>query len=93
MSYLTTDKKLVGNIYVTEHARNRFQERYGHYKIGDKKVKNASKQKLDRKIRKIPRNKRLGIKDEEDDLNVFVKTEVFEAIVNVTFHNKVITII
>ena len=91
MSFLTTDKKLVGDFKVKQHAVERMRERYGEQYIGDKKIKNMSHQKIRRKIRESLRE-RIEFVSENDNNTVYVKTEDFEAIVEPLFKNQVITV-
>jgi len=93
MSYITTEKNLLGKFRVTKHAVDRFkdEERYGDEYIGGKKIKNMSDRKAKKKIRKSLKSRRKFI-SENGDGTIYVRTKDFEAIVKPEFHNKVITV-
>lgn len=92
MSYLSTQKRLVGKYVVTQHAVRKMKQRYGDEYIGNAKIKNLNKNKVKRKIRKTLRED-IKFVSEQDDGAVYVRTEHFSAIVVPEFNNKVVTIL
>lgn len=92
MSYLTTNKKLVGKYVIKTHAIDRIKERYGDKYIGNKKIKNMNSNRVKRLIRKRLNNDIKFVSD-NDDGTVYVETGDFGAIVDPSFQNFVVTII
>ncbi len=92
MSYQTTNNQLVGDFVVKNHAINRFKERYPNKYIGNKKVKNLSRNKAARYVRKSIQRDVHYINVQEDGA-LFVKANFFKAIVIPQFKNIVVTII
>ena len=94
MSFLTTNKDLVGRFEVTNHARKRLQDRLGNMRKFNKKVKNLGKNQLDSFIIQELRNNRNKIKDlNQKDGAVKVYSRHFNAIVIPGFTNTVVTIL
>jgi hypothetical protein len=92
ISYATTNQNLIGKFRVKNHARERLKDRKGETKVGNKKIKNMGKHRLNRLITKSLRKRRLNVY-KQDDGALRVKTKDFTAIVIPGFHNHVITIL
>ena len=92
MSYQSTGGNLIGKFKVKSHARERFKERKGEIRIGNKKIKNMNKHQLNQLIIKSLRNKREKI-IEQDDGSLVIITKDFSAIVVPSFYNHVVTIL
>ena len=92
MSYLTTNKKLIGQVKVTRHAIDKMRDRLGEKYVGNMKIKNMSHRRIRRLIRKSI-NKRRKFISEQDDDNLYVRTKDFAAIIDPKFRNIVVTIL
>lgn len=92
MTYKSTNRHLCGRFRVKNHARERFKKRKGDLYIGNKKIKNMGKHKLNKKIIDSIQNRREKV-IEQNDGSLLVITKDFRAIVVPNFYNYVITIL
>jgi len=92
LSYKSSGNNLIGKFKVKNHARNRLRERYGDLYIGNQKIKNMGKYKLNSKIIDSLKNRKKKIIEQEDG-SLLVITKDFQAIVMPGFYNHVLTIL